>query len=206
MQLISITFLNNVGEVYANGLGQIQIRYAWEQASDKSQRREKWLPVNQCWAGQQGGFQSIPRVGDKVLVDFIDGQADQPIVLGTLYAGIHKVPRLLQQQALMGISSARVNSSIRHEIHFDARPGKEQFCLRAGKDFCTTIQGDRYATVQGSYTVTVMGDLNVSVQQGAMLFEAKEKIILSVGSSHIQLTQDEISCNSAQIQCAQPSQ
>ncbi len=123
------------------------------------------MRVAQTWAGAGFGFQFIPRVGMEVLVTFVRGDPDRPVIVGTLYNGIHETPEPLPVRKTR--SAIRTQSSPEgggfNELAFEDQAGLERVLLRSQKDLELVANDHHARTVRGGETVTVGGTQSVTV-------------------------------------------
>jgi len=124
-------------EIHTDALGRIKIRFHWARDSDHpnggaalDDRASCWVRVLTPWAGQSYGHISLPRTGQEVLIGFLEGDIDRPVVLGSLYNGSHPTPAfsgegsLPVNQALAGIKSQEVKGSGHNQLLFDDTTGQ----------------------------------------------------------------------------------
>ncbi|MDF0605501.1 type VI secretion system tip protein VgrG, partial [Neisseriaceae bacterium TC5R-5] len=101
-------------EIWTDQWARVRIRLFWDRLANNDAGDSFWVRVSQNWAGDQFGSISLPRAGDEVLVTFIDGDPDKPIITGRCYNGQHLAPwELASQQALTGIRSRELGGSRR---------------------------------------------------------------------------------------------
>ena len=161
-------------EVHTDEHARVKVQFHWDLHGQKNERSSAWLRVTQSWAGASFGAQFIPRVGMEVLVGFLGGDTDCPIVLGSLYNATHPPPFPLPAEKLK--SGLRTQSSPgaggANELSFDDRAGEERVFLFAERnldevvqrDHTTMVGHDQHTTVQGSQTLIVSRDQSTSVQ------------------------------------------
>lgn len=155
-------------EIWTDEYGRIKIRFHWDRRDDaKDDERSCWVRVAQIWAGSGFGGIHIPRVGQEVVVDFLEGDPDRPIVTGCLYNADNKPPYTLPanrtQSGIKSRSVAGATPNNFNEIRFEDKKGSEEFHMQAEKTMSTLVKKDRSASVGGSDSVSVSGDRSVSV-------------------------------------------
>lgn len=153
-------------EVWVDEHGRIRVRFHWDrEGADGDDRRSCWIRAMQPWAGAGYGAQFIPRVGTEVVVSFLGGDVDRPVVLGGLYNGTHPPPFALPERRTR--SGLRTRSSPggegANELSFEDAAGMEEVLLHAARDLRETVRGDQSVQVDGGRTVTVGGDVQESV-------------------------------------------
>lgn len=145
-------------EVFTDNLGRIQVRFHWDGASSDGGATSCWIRVAQAWAGAGWGAQFIPRVGMEVLVAFLGGDPDRPVVVGCLPNATH--PPAFPLPANKTKSGWKSRSTPEHplagsnEISFDDAAGAERIDLIAKRDFDVAVTGDMHTTVSGKHVLT----------------------------------------------------
>jgi type VI secretion system secreted protein VgrG len=130
--------------------------------------------VGQIWAGKNWGAQYIPRVGQEVIVSYLDGDPDNPIVIGSVYNPLHMPPYALPDNAMQsGVKSQSAPGGDRgasNELRFDDKKDAEQIYLHAQKDMQVLIENNQTITVggekkdKGDRTTTVANDDTLNVK------------------------------------------
>lgn len=156
-------------QVYTDEYGNIQVRFHWDRESQNS----CWLRVTQAWAGNFWGSQVLPRVGQEVIVEFINGDPDQPIVTGCLHHGLHKPPYPLpEHKSRTLLRSQSLRGGDGHELMLEDKAEQEKIAihsagdleLHVSQDSKTAIDRDQHTLVQGNSTQTVKGSQHLIVQ------------------------------------------
>ena len=139
-------------EIYTDSFGRIKVQFHWDRRNVRQEHSSCWIRVSQTWAGAGWGFQFIPRVGMEVLVSFIGGDEDRPIVIGCVYNGTHPVPHVLPDRRTC--SAIRSQSTPRsdgfNELAFEDAAGVEELRLRAQRDMRELVLNDRFAEVRSN--------------------------------------------------------
>ncbi|MDR0780525.1 MAG: type VI secretion system tip protein VgrG [Pseudomonadales bacterium] len=124
-------------EIYTDDYGRIKVHFFWDRRGKRDDRSSCWLRVVQLWAGNQMGAMFIPRVGHEVLVDFLDGDPDQPIVTGSVYNGEnmppYELPKHRTRSTLKTLSSKDGGGF--NEIRFEDKKDEEQIFVHAQTNF-----------------------------------------------------------------------
>src|SRR5690606_32166858 len=181
-------------QIYTDEHGRIKVRFHW----DREGKHSCWLRLTQGWAGNFWGTMILPRVGQEVLVEFIDGDPDRPIVTGCLYHGLHKPPyalpehksrTLLRSQNLSGVDG--------HEIMLEDGAEQEKISVHSSRDLEVHATRDMQLLVDqhhqeyvaGDELSTIVGDSHSSVSSESRLRIAGQDS-LSVGKSlHLKTAQ-----------------
>ena len=162
-------------EIYTDKYGRIKVQFHWDREGQYNEHSSCWIRVATLWAGKQWGMIHLPRIGQEVIVDFVDGNVDRPIVTGSVYNAEQMPPWTLpDNKNYSGIRSRSTKdggSDELNEIRLDDTEGSEMFFLQAQKDMNIQVKHDReehvgndqHLTVdQDSYT-TVKGDVHDTV-------------------------------------------
>lgn len=180
-------------EIYTDEYGRVEVRFHWDQEAKFDAGASCWIRVSQGWAGGQYGMMFLPRVGQEVIVDFLEGDPDQPIITGRVYNRDHMPPYTLPDKRT--ISTIRTCSSPGagggNEIRFDDAKGCEQLLLFAQGSMHQRARGSRYESVGGDAHSTVAGDAFELVKKNRhsiVTLDLKEEI---KGSKH-QLVQGDV--------------
>jgi type VI secretion system secreted protein VgrG len=160
-------------EIWTDEYGRIKVRFLWDHKTKDDENASIWLRTAQMYAGKGHGIQSLPRVGDEVLVEFFDGE---PIVTGSIYNSAARPPYSLpDNKTVEGIKTQSNN-----EITMDDKKDAERLYLHAQKlleiiaekerkedimgDDTLKVKGNRTIQVEGNYSITVKGDLSIKAQ------------------------------------------
>jgi type VI secretion system secreted protein VgrG len=156
-------------DIFTDKFCRVKVLFPWDRRKDSTADLSVWLRVIQPWAGDNWGWQFIPRVGSEVAVAFMDGDVDRPVVVGGLYNGNAMPPfTLTDQKTLSGIETrstpmpkdAKGNPTGKagyHLLRFDDHYGNEQFLLRSQARMDVTAKSSLYETVGvGNKHVTVI--------------------------------------------------
>jgi len=197
-------------EIYTDRYGRVKVRFHWDREEDLSRDGRKrsdsscWIRVSQPWAGIGYGGLTIPRIGQEVIVDFLDGDPDQPIITGRVYNGDAMPPQDLPANKVR--STLRSNThkgSGFNELTMDDTTGKEHFYMKSQYDKTEEIGNNRNTSVGvdsteiiGNNDAQIVGNnkstdvtnaYNVSCD--TMLINAKTSITLQCGASRIHMNQ-----------------
>jgi type VI secretion system secreted protein VgrG len=144
-------------EIYTNEHGQIKVQFHWDREGRMDENSSCWIRVSQLWAGRSWGAMYIPRIGQEVIVDFLEGDPDRPIITGRVYHGTNKPPYPLPAEKTK--STIKSNSSKGgagfNEIRLEDKKGKEQVFIHAEKDYDLRIKNDRREHIGKDQNLTV---------------------------------------------------
>jgi type VI secretion system secreted protein VgrG len=164
-------------EIYTDQYGRIKVQFHWDQLGKKDENSSCWVRVSQGWAGKNWGSFFLPRIGMEVLVSFLEGNPDQPIVTGCVYNGTNPVPYTLDADQTK--STIKTNSSKDgkgyNEIRFEDKTDSEELYIQAQKDMTVLVNNQRTVTIdkaddtltlnEGNRTITVTkGNETLSVK------------------------------------------
>lgn len=123
-------------EIYTDEHGRVKVLFHWDRIGKPDEHASCWIRVAQGWAGGNYGMFFLPRVGHEVIVDFLEGDPDRPIITGCVYNGQHPPPYPLPAEKTKSV--IRTNSSKggggNNEIRFEDNKGSEQLFIQAQKD------------------------------------------------------------------------
>ena len=145
-------------EIWVDSYGRVIVRFPWDRAGACSCR----VRVSQDWAGQGWGSITIPRVGQEVLVSFLEGDPDRPIITGRVYNADQTVPYPLPDNQTRSTFKTRSSegggSDNYNELRFEDKTGSEQIFLRGEKDFDTRLKNDIREWVGNNRSLIVTQD------------------------------------------------
>jgi type VI secretion system secreted protein VgrG len=136
-------------EIYPDKFGRVKVQFHWDRAGKYDEDSSCWIRVSQAWAGKGWGAVSLPRIGQEVIVDFLEGDPDQPIITGRVYNGEEMPPYALPDQ--MTKTVLKTNSSKGgegfNEFRFEDKKGDEQIFIHAEKNLDIRVKNNEYETV-----------------------------------------------------------
>jgi len=144
-------------EIYTDKYGRVKVQFHWDRDGKFDQNSSCWIRVSQIWAGKSWGGMTIPRIGQEVVVDFLEGDPDQPIIVGRVYNGESMPPWGLPGQKV--VSGVKTNSTPGgggyNELSMDDTKGSEKITTHAQKDMTTTVEHDKTLSVLHDRTSTI---------------------------------------------------
>lgn len=140
-------------EIHTDEFGRIRLQFPWDREGKHDERSSCWVRVSQGWAGKRYGWLVLPRVGHEVLVDFLDGDPDQPIVVGRVYNATNPVPYTLPEHKTQSgwksdSSPSKKGAQHFNEILFEDKRGDELFAIQAQKDHRRLVKRSETITVR----------------------------------------------------------
>jgi type VI secretion system secreted protein VgrG len=167
-------------DIYTDKYGRVKVLFHWDREGEKKKDENCscWVRVSHPWAGKGWGSVATPRIGQEVIVDFLEGDPDQPIITGRVYNAETPPPFGFPAGAVLsGIKSQTHKGAGYNEMSMDDTAGKEKFTIHAQYDMnstvlhdqtITVVNGNRTMTIQsGTLTDTVKGDASLTVQAGS---------------------------------------
>jgi type VI secretion system secreted protein VgrG len=149
-------------EIWTDEHGRIKVEFHWDRYSPTNENSSCWVRVAQPLAGKGWGFLALPRIGHEVIVEFLEGDPDDPIVTGSVYNGELKPPYDLPKEktrsGLKTLSSKGGTSDNFNELRFEDDKGKEQIYIQAEKDKHIRIKNDRLEWVGNESHLQVKAD------------------------------------------------
>ena len=136
-------------EIHTDEYGRVKVQFHWDRYGKADQNSSCWIRVAQVWAGKKWGAMYIPRIGQEVIVEFLEGDPDQPIITGRVYNAANMPPYDLPGEKTK--STLKSNSSTGgggfNEIRFEDKKGSEQIFIHGEKNLDIRIKNDRFETI-----------------------------------------------------------
>jgi type VI secretion system secreted protein VgrG len=176
-------------EIWTDKYGRVKVQFFWDREGKKDEKSSCWIRSSQPWAGKNWGAINIPRIGQEVIVEFLEGDPDRPLITGRVYNDEQMPPyKLADNQTrttFMTRSTKGGGASNYNELRFEDKKGDEQIFMNAekdmdlrvendsrefvGKDRSLIVQGDQKEKVQGEQDIQIAKDQNESVGGDASL-------------------------------------
>ncbi|NDG49382.1 MAG: type VI secretion system tip protein VgrG, partial [Rhodospirillales bacterium] len=165
-------------EIHCDEYGRVKVHFLWDRAGKTDDTSSCWVRVAQTHAGKWGGSWNLPRVGDEVLVGFVDSDPDRPVIIGSLYNAeqkpIYTLPANKTQSGFKTKSSKAGAADNFNELRFEDKKGSEEINIQAEKDMTLliknnlteTVKKDRTELVEGKHTETIKLDRTQTITQG----------------------------------------
>jgi uncharacterized protein involved in type VI secretion and phage assembly len=136
-------------EIHTDEYGRVKVQFNWDREGGFKENASCWIRVSQGMAGGQYGMMFLPRIGQEVIVDFLEGDPDQPIITGRVYNADHMPPYELPKEKTK--STIKTNSTPEaegfNEIRFEDKKGDEQVFIHAEKNLDIRVKNDRFETI-----------------------------------------------------------
>lgn len=144
-------------EIHTDEFGRVRVRFPWDRGGEFDDQRTCWLRVADGWAGAGFGMIAIPRVGHEVIVDFFEGNPDEPLIVGRLYGTTQPPPYALPSKRTKSgwKSRSTPDSEGYNEISFDDALEHEMVSIRAEKDLTKIVVNEERETTQRDRTLII---------------------------------------------------
>ncbi len=199
-------------EIYTDDLGRIQVQFPFDHEGDITTDKTLWVRVVQGWSGNNWGTQYIPRIGMEVVVAFLEGDVNRPVVVGCLFNGNNAPVFSSSEKNKSGLrtrSTMQGGTSNFSEFSIDDTKGSEAVYLHAEKDLNIEVENNRNVTVTADETVkidgkktdTVKGDFATTVSQGNTSLTVSEgnlSTTVSQGNESLEVTSGTITHSAGQ--------
>jgi type VI secretion system secreted protein VgrG len=155
-------------EIFTDKYGRVKVQFHWDREGKHDANSSCWIRVGTSWAGKQWGAISIPRIGQEVLVDFLEGDPDQPIIIGNVYNADMMPPYALPanktQSGVKSRSSLGGSPANFNEIRFEDKKGNELLTIHAERNQSISVEADESHSVGHDRSKTVDHDETTHVQ------------------------------------------
>lgn len=174
-------------EIWTDQYGRIKIQFPWDRDGKNDESSSCWVRVALPWSGKGFGMQFVPRVGQEVVVTFIDGDPDRPMVTGCIYNGDNVLPYALpanQTQSGIKTQSSKGGDGF-NELRFEDKKDSEEVFLQAQKDLKINVLNDAASTIGHNETLTVKNARTRTVKEGdetVTLEKGKRSVTIQTGS------------------------
>jgi type VI secretion system secreted protein VgrG len=178
-------------EIYTDKYGRVKVQFHWDREGKSDENSSCWIRVSQLWAGKNWGGMFIPRIGQEVIVEFLEGDPDQPIITGRVYNADKMPPYPLpdnQTRSTVKSNSSKGGGGF-NEIRFEDKKGSEEYYVHAQKDMNVFVLNNRTVEVNGDEKVQIDKTQKINVGQ-TITVEAGQSITLRTGASSIVMKAD----------------
>jgi type VI secretion system secreted protein VgrG len=161
-------------EIHTDEFGRVRVQFHWDREGEWNEKSSCWIHVNQPWGGAGFGGTNLPRIGQEVLVDFLGGDPDRPVITGRVFTNLQKTPyKLPDNRTQSGLKSNSTGGGGGYnEMMFEDKKGQELVRMQAEKDRTTlvknneslTVGNNRHLFVRADNTETVTGNETIYVK------------------------------------------
>ena len=151
-------------QIYTDKFGRVKVQFHWDRRGKKDENSSCWIRVSHPWAGKGWGSVATPRIGHEVIVDFLEGDPDQPIITGRVYNAENQPPFGFPAGAVLsGYKSDTHKGSGNNEISVDDTAGKERVYIHGQYNMDTVVEHDQTSTIHNCRTDRVDVDDSESI-------------------------------------------
>lgn len=159
-------------EIYTDEYGRIKVQFHWDRYAQSDEHSSCWLRVSQSMAAPNWGAVYLPRIGHEVIVTFLEGDPDRPLVTGAVYNGLHTPPYPLPENKTRTVFRTQSHKAEGYnEMYFEDENDQEEVYFRAQKDMKTKVLNNRYRDIGNDEDLKVGNN-----QENNILGDRKEKI------------------------------
>ena len=155
-------------EIYPDKYGRVKVQFFWDRLGKKNENSSCWVRVSQPWAGKNWGAVSIPRIGQEVIVEFLEGDPDRPIITGRVYNDdqmpTYPLPDHKTRSTFMSRSTKGGGSANYNELRFEDKKGSEQIFINAEKDMDHRVENDSREFIGNDRSLIVKHDQKEKVE------------------------------------------
>ena len=173
-------------EIHLDKYGRVNVQFFWDKLRQPNTVDNTWVRVAQQWAGNGWGAYFWPRVGDEVIVEFLNGDPDNPVVVGSVYNGTnmpkYALPDMSTRSGWVTRSSKGGAADNANELRFEDKTGSEQIFLNAEKDMDHRVENDLRQYIGGKDSLTVVGNQLEQIGQDQSI-NIKGNRVENVGSN-----------------------
>ena len=176
-------------EIFCDENARIKVKFHWDSRVQPDEKSSCWIRIAQTWAGNNFGALIIPRVGMEVLVQFVNGDPDQPIVVGCLYNGVNKNPNNYAKE-VNTVSTFKTNTSKGegyNELSFNDKEKEEEIFIHAQKDMNSIIENSVSETLNEGSKKIILESQKDPVEHSLLIKKGKNTITINEGDYIIAL-------------------
>lgn len=182
-------------EIWLDKYGRVKVQFHWDRLGKKDENSSCWIRVARSWAGKNWGFMFHPRIGQEVIVQFIEGDIDRPIITGSVYneelMPPYQLPANSTQSTIKSRSSKDGTPENFNEIRFQDKKGEEHFLIHAEKDHMVEVENDETHSVGHDETESIGNNRTVTVQNDDTLTVHNNETITIDGNRTENVKKDE---------------
>ena len=207
-------------EIWCDKYGRVKVQFPWDRYGKYDENSSCWIRASNPWAGSNYGSIHIPRIGQEVLVEYINGDPNRPIITGRVYNEEQmppwELPANATQSGILTRSTPKGGYGNANAIRFEDKKGAEQVWIQAERNMdievehneTVTVKNDKTVSVSGFHKETVVKDMTVDVTKGKQVTTVESDITitskngvitLEIGASSITMTKDNIVIKSPRV-------
>ena len=204
-------------EIWTDKYGRVKVQFHWDRYGKSDENSSCWVRVAQVWAGKTWGGIHIPRIGQEVIVEFLEGDPDRPIITGRVYnednMPPYELPANKTQSGIKSRSSKGAAANNFNEIRFEDKKGEEEVFIQAEKDLRQLVKNNEEIEIQNDYTRLIQNNEVAEIKSNhtmkvtkasqteakSVVIKASDSIELKVGGSSIKMTPTGIVITSTKV-------
>ncbi len=172
-------------EIFTDKYGRVKVQFHWDRDGKYDDKSSCWIRVSSTWAGKGWGQISIPRIGQEVIVDFLEGDPDRPIIVGRVYNAESMPPYALpgeQTKSTLKTYSSKGGGGF-NELRFEDKKGEEQIFLHAEKDTDFRVKNDQREWIGRDSHEIIKRDKRELVERDEMVVIKRDQVV-ELGRDH----------------------
>jgi type VI secretion system secreted protein VgrG len=176
-------------DIAVDKYGRVQVTFFWNQPGKPNAQNSCPVRVAQMWAGKRWGAQFLPRVGQEVVVSFLDGDPDRPLIIGSVYNADNMPPYSLpDSKTQSGVKSRSLQGGpeASNEVRFEDKPGAEQLLIHAQKDLREEAENNHDVDVTRNYTLTAGEQIELVTGLASIVLKSTGEIAIKGTSLEIE--------------------
>ena len=170
-------------EIYTDEYGRVKVQFNWDREGEFNESSSCWIRVSQGLAGGQYGMMFLPRIGQEVIVDFVEGNPDDPLITGRVYNKDHMPPYALPAEKTKSVIKGRstTGGGGSNEIRFEDLAGSEQMLLYGQKDLHIRFKNNKVENIEANRNLTVGNNRYELVKKNYHLKVEEENLNVEIG-------------------------
>ena len=154
-------------EIFTDKYGRVKVQFYWDRMGKKDANSSCWLRVGTTWAGRRWGAMQVPRIGQEVIVAFVEGNPDEPVIVGSVYNPETMPPYAPGKGVISGLKSNTHKGKGYNEISMDDTAGNENITIHGQYNMNTTVEHDQTTTINsGNRSLTIQTGTNTELIKG----------------------------------------
>ena len=182
-------------EIWVDKHGRVKVQFHWDRDGKKDEHSSCWVRVSSAWAGKNWGVVHIPRIGQEVIVDFLEGDPDRPIITGRVYNADQAPPYALPgdqtQSGIKSRSSKSGGTDNFNEIRFEDKKGSEVLFVHAEKDEQVEVENDEKVTIGHDRTESVGNNESITIDKNRTESVGGDESVSVDGNRSLAVSKDE---------------
>ncbi len=170
---------NSGEEITTDEHGRVKVQFHWDRLGENNEKSSCWVRVSHPWAGKGWGMIALPRIGQEVVVDFLEGDPDHPLITGRVYNGESTPPYKLPDHATVSTIKSRSSKgggdADFNELRFEDKKGSEYVWFQAQKDFYHYVKHDSFTLIDNDQFRIVKKNLNEEIKENVQLTIGKDR-------------------------------